>query len=145
MEATSDSRYDPNFDLTFAPGLLLDVAQERSLERLMEKTVRAAIARPAIARVEIWLIEAGDLCSRCPQRPECPDQSRCLHLIAGGINPLKGLATPNHSFSIRMIEFPSAWGSSERSGPPAGNSSWGFGQSAWRILPAGLVEAGTDP
>jgi transcriptional regulator with GAF, ATPase, and Fis domain len=98
MEATSDSRYDPNFDLTFAPGLLLDVAQERSLERLMEKTVRAAIARPAIARVEIWLIEAGDLCSRCPQRPECPDQSRCLHLIAGGINPLKGVGDAESLF-----------------------------------------------
>src|SRR5262245_30517532 len=30
----------------------------------------------------IWLNGPGDLCGECPMRPECPDQSRCLHLTA---------------------------------------------------------------
>jgi len=28
------------------------------------------------------LNEKGDWCAPCPRRPECPDQSRCLHLAA---------------------------------------------------------------
>jgi transcriptional regulator with GAF, ATPase, and Fis domain len=30
----------------------------------------------------VWLNGPGDLCGECPMRPECPDQSRCLHLTA---------------------------------------------------------------
>jgi transcriptional regulator with GAF, ATPase, and Fis domain len=30
----------------------------------------------------VWLNGPGDLCAECPMRPECPDQSRCLHLTA---------------------------------------------------------------
>ena len=33
---------------------------------------------PALLR--IWLLGPGDLCSVCPMRLECPDQTRCLHL-----------------------------------------------------------------
>ena len=80
METASDKRYDTRFDFDFASSLLLDIAQERSFDGLMEKAVSAS--SPEIARVEIWLIDKGDLCSRCPQRPLCPDQTRCLHLVA---------------------------------------------------------------
>jgi len=38
-----------------------------------------AVAAP-LSRV--WLNGPGDLCAECPMRPECPDQSRCLHLSA---------------------------------------------------------------
>ena len=90
METTSDSRFDQAFDFKFAAGLLLDLARERSLESLLEKLVRVGVERPGTARLEFWLIEKGDICSRCPRRPECPDQTRCLHLVAGGSNPLSG-------------------------------------------------------
>ena len=30
----------------------------------------------------VWLNGPGDLCAECGMRPECPDQSRCLHLSA---------------------------------------------------------------
>jgi formate hydrogenlyase transcriptional activator len=80
MEATSDSRFDPNF----AAQLLLDVAHEQSLERLLQKLVRRTVERPDVACVEAWLIDKGDRCSVCRQRPKCPDQTRCLHLVAGG-------------------------------------------------------------
>src|SRR5262245_51917973 len=35
----------------------------------------------------VWLVAPGDLCATCPMRPECPDPSRCLHLVASaGVN-----------------------------------------------------------
>jgi formate hydrogenlyase transcriptional activator len=83
METSNDNRYDTRFDSDIAANLLLDIAQERSFEGVMEKVHGAAMAHPEFARVETWLIEKGDICQRCPQRPRCSDQTRCLHLVAG--------------------------------------------------------------
>jgi transcriptional regulator with GAF, ATPase, and Fis domain len=88
VETDSDKRYDTRFDFDFGASLLLDIAQERSLEGLMEKAHGAAKTHPEFARVETWLIGKGDICPRCPQRPRCPDQTRCLHLVAGSENPV---------------------------------------------------------
>ena len=79
MESKSDRRFDPNR----AARLLLDIAHEQSLERLLQKVVGSAVERPDVACVQIWLIDKGDRCTTCPHRSECPDQSRCLHLVAG--------------------------------------------------------------
>jgi transcriptional regulator with GAF, ATPase, and Fis domain len=84
MEFASDSRFDPNY----AAQLLLEIAHEKSVEQLLQKLVRSAVERPDVACVQIWLIDKGDLCASCPRRPECPDQSRCLHLVAGKGVPL---------------------------------------------------------
>jgi len=91
MEANTDSdlRFDPNFALT----LLLEIGRERSVQGLMEKLTGSMVRHPGpFARLEIWLIEKGDICSRCPRRPECPDQTRCLHLVASRNYPLPGSA-----------------------------------------------------
>lgn len=40
--------------------------------------------------MRIWLIDKGDVCSTCPRRPDCPDQTLCLHAVAGGSNLLGG-------------------------------------------------------
>lgn len=37
-----------------------------------------------MAGIQVWLVDKGDRCSVCPERPKCPDRSRCLHLVAGG-------------------------------------------------------------
>ncbi len=79
VETTSDARFDPNFALQ----LLLDIAHEHSLEQLLQKLVQHVVQRPHISCVQIWLIEPGDRCNICPRRTECPDQRRCLHLVAG--------------------------------------------------------------
>jgi transcriptional regulator with GAF, ATPase, and Fis domain len=89
VETDNDQRYDTRFDSDVAANLLLDIAQERSFERVMEKVHGAAMAHPELARVETWLIGKGDICPRCPQRPRCPDQTRCLHLVAGCENPVR--------------------------------------------------------
>jgi transcriptional regulator with GAF, ATPase, and Fis domain len=86
VESNGDSRYDPNF----ATHLLLDLAHEQSVAHLLQKLIRSAMERRQsdLACVQIWLIDKGDLCSGCPRRPECPDQTRCLHLVAGRGNSL---------------------------------------------------------
>jgi transcriptional regulator with GAF, ATPase, and Fis domain len=78
------------FDSEFASKLLLEIAQEQSLEELLKKLVRRILDRPDVARVRIWLIEKGDICSTCARRPDCPDQTRCLHAVAGGGNLFSG-------------------------------------------------------
>ena len=88
MENSTDNRFDTRFDFDFAARLLLEIAQERSLEGLMEKVIGGISHRIQIARVEFWLIKKGDICPRCPNRNHCPDQTRCLHLVAAGNNPL---------------------------------------------------------
>ena len=61
FETASDSRFDARFDSDFATSLLIDIAQERSLDGLMETLMGACTTLPEFARVEFWLIEKGDL------------------------------------------------------------------------------------
>jgi transcriptional regulator with GAF, ATPase, and Fis domain len=84
MESASDSRYDPHY----AAQLFIDIAHEQSLDSLLQKFIRSVMERSKLnpACVQVWLIDKGDLCSVCPQKPKCPDQTRCLHLVAGGGN-----------------------------------------------------------
>jgi len=72
------------FDSEFASALLLEIAQEQSLDLLLKKLVQRLLDRPHVARVRIWLIKKGDICPTCVRRPDCPDQTRCLHAVAGG-------------------------------------------------------------
>ena len=74
------------FDSEFASKLLLEIAQEQSLEELLKILVRRILDRPEVARVRIWLIDKGDICATCVRRPDCPDQTRCLHAVASGGN-----------------------------------------------------------
>jgi len=74
------------FDSEFASKLLLEIAREQSLDELLKKLVRRILDRPDVARVRIWLIEKGDICATCVRRPDCPDQTRCLHAVASGGN-----------------------------------------------------------
>ena len=103
MEPTTEKRFDANF----AARVPLEILQEQSLEKLLQKLIERAMERPHIACVQIWLIEKGDLCATCPRRPECPDQSRCLHLAAAKaksiVGPGKGFGRldPNRNISQR--------------------------------------------
>ncbi|MFI5372397.1 MAG: GAF domain-containing protein [Candidatus Eisenbacteria bacterium] len=42
----------------------------------------AALAACDGVLARVWLAGPGDLCAGCPQRDHCPDQTRCLHLVA---------------------------------------------------------------
>lgn len=56
-----------------------------------------------MACVQIWLVDEGDLCSVCSQRTKCPDQSRCLHLVAGA-----GESLTSSGVSFRSFDDPNA-------------------------------------
>jgi transcriptional regulator with GAF, ATPase, and Fis domain len=65
----------------------LAVAQERSLESVLKSVVHGLASQPGIALARVWLVAPGDICETCPMRPECPDQARCMHLVASEGNP----------------------------------------------------------
>ena len=95
MDSTSDNRFDPNF----ATHLLLDIAHEQSVENLLQKLIHRAMERPSFVCIQIWLIDKGDICASCPKKPKCPDQTRCLHLVAAGANRSP---VPERDFSISI-------------------------------------------
>ena len=79
VEPTSDKRFDAHLGVQ----VLLDIAQERSVEPILKKIVECAVERTQFVFSQVWLIEKGDLCATCKYRSECADRSRCLHLVAG--------------------------------------------------------------
>ena len=60
----------------------LHVAGVCSVENVLAKIVAGLEPVEGCALVRIWLIGPGDICEACHRRPECPDQTRCLHLKA---------------------------------------------------------------
>ena len=67
----------------------LAVAQARSVESVLGGIVQGLAVEGDIALARIWLVEPGDTCSSCPMRAECPQQSRCLHLVASAGRPTR--------------------------------------------------------
>ena len=62
--------------------LVLDIAQQRSLQDLLWLIVRRLADRPTVVLARIWMIRPGDICATCRFQEECPDQTQCLHLVA---------------------------------------------------------------
>jgi len=62
--------------------LLLEVGQQRSLDAVLRVVVDRLAAQDHVALARIWLLRPGDICTSCPMRKDCPDQTRCLHLVA---------------------------------------------------------------
>ena len=62
--------------------LLLDMAQEHELPRLLRLLVDRLAESDRVALARVWLVRPGDICPRCPMRRECPSRERCLHLVA---------------------------------------------------------------
>jgi transcriptional regulator with GAF, ATPase, and Fis domain len=61
---------------------MVSMAQGRTLPEVLRAIVTGIAECPNVALTRIWLVEMGDLCATCRFREECPDQSRCLHLVA---------------------------------------------------------------
>jgi transcriptional regulator with GAF, ATPase, and Fis domain len=62
--------------------LLLEIGQQHSLDSVLNTVVRRLADQEHVALARTWLIQPGDICTTCALRPDCPDQSRCLHLVA---------------------------------------------------------------
>jgi len=86
-----------------ATQLLLEIAQERSVEPILRKLVDFAVERAGFVFSTIWLVRRGDLCATCKYRSQCADQTRCLHLAAG-----RGRSLPGYGKGPQPYEDPDA-------------------------------------
>ena len=71
---------DQHFDVLKC--VLLDMAQQRTLDALLELIVSRLRDLQDVALARIWLVDRGDICEQCHFQSECPERSRCLHLVA---------------------------------------------------------------
>jgi transcriptional regulator with GAF, ATPase, and Fis domain len=62
--------------------LLLNVGQQRDLDGVLASVCQELADLDPIALARAWLLQPGDICASCPMRRDCPDQARCLHLVA---------------------------------------------------------------
>lgn len=69
--------------------IFLDLADERELPALLSLLVERIQALPEVALARIWLNRPGDICGDCSARADCPDQTRCLHLVASAARPVE--------------------------------------------------------
>ena len=69
-------------NVEFLKDVALAVAQEQHLETVMNMIAEGIGQDPKVALVRLWLVRPGDICAECYLRSQCPDQTRCLHLVA---------------------------------------------------------------
>ena len=72
-------------NVEFLKDVALAVAQEQDLETVMKMIVEGIRRESDVALVRLWFLAPGDICGECYLRPECPDQTRCLHLVASAV------------------------------------------------------------
>ena len=69
------------------PQLMIAMAEGRALQDVLRAVVDGIASCRHVALARIWLLGPGDVCGECRFAAECPDRSRCLHLVAGAGNP----------------------------------------------------------
>jgi transcriptional regulator with GAF, ATPase, and Fis domain len=84
--------------------IMLAMAQARSVETVLKLITDGLARSPDTALARIWLTGPGDLCPQCHVRKDCPDQSRCLHLVASaGRSQVDGKTYSNLEGRFRRI------------------------------------------
>lgn len=71
-----------NIDDEALNALLLEMAHQRSIERLFNVIVTGLGEFSEVALARIWILRDGDICSNCSVSAECQDHKKCLHLVA---------------------------------------------------------------
>ncbi|VAX28729.1 Transcriptional regulator, Fis family [hydrothermal vent metagenome] len=99
---------DPDYQPEFGSlkNLLLDMAEERSWETLLNMTGNRLLERPHMVLGRIWIVLPGDICATCPMRQECPDQTECLHLVASKGHPLTKTGEPTETLDDHYRRVP---------------------------------------
>lgn len=93
-------------DVEHAHRLSLAVAQERDINVVLKSTVDGLAGHPGVALARVWLVAPGDSCASCAMRPDCPNQTACLHLVAGAGGSLSGEEPPWRGINGRFRRFP---------------------------------------
>jgi formate hydrogenlyase transcriptional activator len=68
------------------PQVVLSMAEIRSLPEVLRAVVGGISQCRNVVLARIWLLKPGDICTTCRFQAECPDKSRCLHLVASAGN-----------------------------------------------------------
>ncbi len=68
--------------------LALKVGEARTADDVLKCIVDGLAAQEGVALAHVWLILPGDICQSCIVRDKCPDQTRCLHLVASARKPI---------------------------------------------------------
>lgn len=69
-------------NLDVLQNIVLSVSCQHSVDCVLNDLVKGLVREAGVALARIWLLKPGDICATCTMRPECPDQTRCLHLAA---------------------------------------------------------------
>ncbi|MBU2513587.1 sigma 54-interacting transcriptional regulator [bacterium] len=99
-----DHLYQPEFNSI--KNLLLDMAQERSIDRLLDMIVTRMTKRPHIVLTGIWLFEERQNCALCSFKDRCSDQERCLQLAAMDIKQNKAKTRTLDYLKNRLEHYP---------------------------------------
>ena len=67
--------------------LALRVGEAHTADEVFKRIVHGLAAQQDVALARVWLILPGDICDVCLMRGDCPDRTRCLHLVASAGNP----------------------------------------------------------
>ena len=82
--------------------LLLEMAQRRHVDEVLQLIVDRLATSHAVVLARIWLVRPGAGCVTCPMQSECPDRTKCLHLVASAgssiVNPNQDLSRVDGSF-----------------------------------------------
>lgn len=115
--------------------LLLQLAELHHLSELLPLTVQRLAEGKSVALARIWLIKPPEIddCTRCRLVGECPNQQRCLHLVASagysldihqepwanlagsfrrfpiGIRKVGQIASTGKSLEVASVETDSSW------------------------------------
>lgn len=95
-------------NVQFLQRIVLAVAQAQNVSAVLQLIVQGLAEEQDIALARIWLIAPGDLCASCHMKTVCPDQTRCLQLVASAGNAVPDVASPSlpgHSWTSTNGHF----------------------------------------
>lgn len=79
-----------NLDFESFQLLLLEMAQQCSVDELLQLVTSSLASNRNVALARVWMVALGDICKTCNEYTACRDKSRCLHLMAS-----RGLSIDN--------------------------------------------------
>ncbi|MDQ8184577.1 sigma 54-interacting transcriptional regulator [Pelagicoccus sp. SDUM812002] len=86
--------------------LLLKLPQEHSRERLLSMAAREISDWDEVALVRVWQLRDGDICERCALSNECPQNVKCMHLVASSGRSLANPGEVWNRLDGRFSRFP---------------------------------------
>ena len=113
--------------------LLLEMAQQRSVDELLQLVTSSLVSNRNVALARVWMVAPGDICETCVELASCPDKGRCLHLMASrglSVDTITSWNTTEHSayrrfpIGVRKVGRIAATGQPGYVSAINGNSDW---------------------